>query len=251
VKRPDFIGESRTWHPIVIEGAQDTYFSGERGFAPDNAFKRTLLGLSVVATSLMPFHEVAHDVVRVRTNPPEKLVREYSYSPDQGEVALLIGSMGRTISTSLHFSKEIERVRSTLHCFKNEVLGWHSQLSERHFVGLNKRLDYLFEDEPELSKSQASPDINSFGVLLAFLARHPELNTPSIGFNRDGVFSGAWAGDKKLRVSLDFISSTSIRWVFVDSRNGLKDAVTGAGMVPLEVLAGILGVYGAWDWMKS
>lgn len=247
MKRPDWTDESRTWHPSVIKGAQDSYFGDERVFAPDNAIKRTFIGLGVVATSLMPFHDVA----AARTNPSEKFVREYSYSPDQGEVVHWIGSMGRAVSTLLHFSEEIERSRSTLHCFKNEVLAWHSRLCERHFVGLNKRLDYLFEDEPEISKSQASPDIDSFGVLLAFLARHPELNTPSIGFNRDGVFSGTWAGDKKLRVSLDFISSTSIRWVFVDSRNGLKDAVTGAGMVPLDVLAGILGVYGAWEWMKS
>jgi hypothetical protein len=247
VKRPDWTVDSRTWHPSVIEGAQDTYFGGERGLVPDNAIKRTIIGLGVVATSLMPFHDVA----AARTNPPEKFVREYSYSPDQGEVVPLIGSMGRDVSTSLHFSEEIERSRSTLRYFKNEVLAWHSRLCKRHFAGVNKRLDFLFEDEPDLSKSQASPDIDSFGVLLAFLAHHPELNTPSIGFNRDGVFSGTWAGDKKLRVSLDFISSTSIRWVFVDSRHGLKGAVTGAGMVPLDVLAGILGVYGAWEWMKS
>jgi hypothetical protein len=125
-------------------------------------------------------------------------------------------------------------------------------MNARHISGLMKRLDYLFEDEPESSGSQELPDINSFGMLLAFLARHHEVKTPSLGYNRDGVFSATWVGDQKLRVTLDFMSSSSVRWIFVDSREGLKKAITGAGIVPIDdILTDVLKVYGALDWMKS
>ena len=103
--------------------------------------------------------------------------------------------------------------------------------------------------EPDLK--QAAPSLDSFGVLLAYLAIHPEFKTPSIGFNRDGTFSAIWSGDKKLRITLDFTSSSSIRWIFVDSRNGIKDAITSAGIVSLAILSGVLDAYKATSWMKA
>ncbi len=88
-------------------------------------------------------------------------------------------------------------------------------------------------------------------ALLVTLALLAEFKTPSIGFNRDRTFSAIWSGDKKLRITLDFTSSSSIRWIFVDSRNGIKEAISGAGIVSLAILSGVLDAYKATSWMQA
>lgn len=250
MRRNDWASENGTWHPTIVDGAHD-YFFGERPpIAPDAITTRTIL-IGLAASTCLVF---AGATDSARTTPPERSLGTRIFSPDLGEVVPVLDSIGEKrddVSTTLALPNDLKQARSTLDRFKSEVLAWHSQLNERHIAGLNKRLDHLFEDEPESSKSQALPDLNSFGVLLAFLARHPEYKTPSIGFNRDGIFSATWMGEQKLRMSLDFISPSSIRWIYIDSRSGLKDAITGAGIVPLDVLAGVLEVYGAIGWMKS
>lgn len=250
MKRSDWTSENGTWHPSIIEGAYEDLFCEHPKLATNvTTTQKIIIGLA--ASTCIAFSGA---VDTARTNLPDKLLWTQIFTPDSGEVIPVIDSTGEkrvSVSTALELSENLERARSTLDRFKSEILAWHSQLNERHIAGLHKRLDYLFEDEPETSRSQALPDLNSFGILLAFLARHPDFKTPSIGFNRDGVFSATWMPEPKLRMSLDFISLSSIRWIFVDSRNGLKGAITGAGIVPLDVLAGVLNVYGAMSWMKS
>lgn len=243
-------GENGTWHPSIIEGAHDCFFGERSSIAFNASTVRTILIGLTSSTCLV----IAGANESSRTSPPERFLGINILSSDIGEVVPVLDSIAAKrddVSTTLDLFNDLKLAGSTLDRFKSEVLAWHSQLNERHIAGLNKRLDYLFEDEPESSKSQALPDLNSFGVLLAFIARNPVYKTPSIGFNRDGIFSATWMGEQKLRLSLDFISLSSIRWVYVDSRNGLKDAITGAGIVPLHVLTGVVEAYGAMDWMKS
>ena len=177
------------------------------------------------------------------------------YNPELGETLRIPSNTMQefvlgvaTVSDYLEFAV---RTRKTLDKFKDEVVAWRTKLAANHIASLTRRLEYLFEDEPELSPKQAAPSLDSFSVLLAYLARHPEIKTPSIGYNRDGTFSAVWVGDTKLRVTLDFMSPTSIRWIFVDSRNGIKESITGAGIVSLDILSGVLDVYGATDWMRA
>jgi hypothetical protein len=253
VKLPDWTDANETWHPTVAHGAYDHYFGARQAATSVANVKRQIFaGLTAAYTLAIPGVTEASGLT-----DSARTVRESHtpiYSPDYGETAQVfdfIGDRCIDISTALEIPNSLDRSRSTLDRFTNEVLAWHSQLNANHISGLNKRLAYLFEDEPEPSKGQALPDINSFGVLLAFLARYSEVKTPSLGYNRDGVFSATWVGDQKLRMTLDFMSSSSIRWIFVDSRDGIKKAVTGAGIVTLDILAGVLVAYGALDWMKS
>lgn len=252
MKHPEWSSENVTWHPSIVEGACRSYFGDQSLPASEHnpSRKSQLIGL-VAATTWFAFLGATETA---RTGPSESALSTYSFSPDLGEIYPVIDSFGTQLvdaSTAYPLPEVLDRARSTLERFKGEVLAWHSHLQYRQIEGLNKRLEYLFEDEPELSKAQATPNMDSFGVFLAFLAQNPDFKIPSIGYNRDGVFSATWVGDKKLRMTLDFISSSSIRWVFVDSRNGLSNAVTGAGIVPLNVLAGVLSVYGAIGWIKS
>lgn len=250
MNRHDWASENGTWHPTIVDGAHECFFGKRPPIASDAIITRTI-HIGLAASTCLVF---AGATDSARTNPPERFPGTRNFSPDLGEVVPVLDSIGEKrddVSTTLDLPNDLKQTRSTLDRFKSEVLAWHSQLNERHIAGLNKRLEHLFEDEPESSKSQALPDLNSFGVLLAFLARHPEYKTPSIGFNRDGIFSATWMGEQKLRMSLDFISPSSIRWIYIDSRSGLKDAITGAGIVPLNVLVGVLEVYGAMCWMKS
>ncbi len=191
----------------------------------------------------------------VRTTLPENLSRSYVYSPDLGELHRIPQHISQqqvlSIGTSWNYFEKVDRSRKTLDKFRDEVVAWREKLAGRHAVGLTHQLEYIFEDEPELGPMQAAPNLDSFSVLLAYLASHPEFKTPSIGFNRDGIFSATWSGDKRLRVTLDFLSSSSIRWIFVDSRKGIKQAITGAGIVSLDILSGVLDVYEAALWMKA
>lgn len=148
------------------------------------------------------------------------------------------------------FTASIDRPCTTVDTFKDIVSSWRKHLAEHHFKGLNRRLEFIFEDEPEIGVNQTVPDTASFSAMMAYLAAKPGLKTPSIGFNRDGSFSAIWMGAKKLRVSLDFIGLENIRWVYVDSRNGIEKAITGAGTVTNKILNGVLDSYGAFDWMK-
>lgn len=237
---------NRTWHSAVVNGAHDRYCSKSDTEALDTLVKRRIWSVPV-----------AHTYWRIESTSANELSNTASsiLSPDYGEIVpgpYFITVDHRKNSTVLENPESLGRPRSTIDRFKNEVLAWHSRMNARHISGLMKRLDYLFEDEPESSGSQELPDINSFGMLLAFLARHHEVKTPSLGYNRDGVFSATWVGDQKLRVTLDFMSSSSVRWIFVDSREGLKKAITGAGIVPIDdILTDVLKVYGALDLMKS
>ena len=256
MKHPEWADENSTWHPSIVDGAYGHLF-GEHAAPTSEAIAKRRLWAGLAASTCLTFAGVAEVIGATdsaRTASSILALREDFFLPDLGETVPVIEFISKRrgeISTAFEIPESLDRSRSTLDRFKNEVLAWHSQLSEGHIAGLNKRLDYLFEDEPESSKSQALPDINSFGVLMAFLARNPEVKTPSLGYNRDGVFSATWVGDQKLRISLDFISPSNIRWIFVDSREGLKKAVTGAGIVTLDILAGVLDVYGALGWMKS
>ncbi len=181
---------------------------------------------------------------------------KYVYSPDPGETCRIppnaLRSRRLSVETGFnYFEFEQLRARRMLDKFKEEILAWRNKIEERHMASLTRQIEYLFEEKPELGPKQLAPSLNSFSVLLAYLARHPEFKAPSIGFNRDGTFSAIWAGDKKLRMTLDFLSPTSIRWVFVDSRNGIRDAVTGAGIVSLDILSGVFDAYGATIWMNA
>jgi hypothetical protein len=256
MQHPERVDENCTWHPAVVDGAYGSFFGERLASSSEPVVRRRILATLAASTCLAitGLAEAESSTDSASTASPVHSFRTDIFSPYFGETVPVFGFIGERrgeISTTLEIPDTLDRARSTLDRYKNEVLAWHSQLSEGHIAGLNKRLDYLFEDEPESSKSQALPDINSFGVLMAFLAGNPEIKTPSLGYNRDGVFSATWVGDQKLRISLDFISPSNIRWIFVDSREGLKKAVTGAGIVTLDILAGVLDVYGALGWMKS
>lgn len=191
----------------------------------------------------------------VSTALPDYLLGNYVYNPDHGETYRILRyalrEQAHSVETDRNFFERIDCTRKTLDKFKDEVFAWRKMLAERRVVSLTRQLEYIFEDEPELGLKQAAPSLDSFSVLLAYLAIHPEFKTPSIGFNRDGTFSAIWSGDKKLRITLDFTSSSSIRWIFVDSRNGIKDAITSAGIVSLAILSGVLDAYKATSWMKA
>lgn len=134
--------------------------------------------------------------------------------------------------------------------FKDMVRIWRFALKPHHFTGLISRLEYIFEDEPDLSPKQKQLNPESFSALLAYVATKPEFKTPSISYNRDGSFSASWQTDKKIRLTLDFISLTRIRWVFVDNHQGLEQVISGAGIVTNNMLQGILESYGGLDWMR-
>lgn len=141
---------------------------------------------------------------------------------------------------------------TTIDKFKDVVGYWHARLAEHHFNGINRRLEYLFEEEPEIGNNKKMPSISSFCVLMTYIANHPEFKTPSIGYNLNGSFWASWSGGKKLRVTFDFLSTASVRWTFVDSQRGIENAITGAGVVPLDILQSIFDSppYNASTWMK-
>lgn len=165
-------------------------------------------------------------------------------------IGLIISDEYDCLHANQLFTASADRPSSTDDTFKEIVSSWRQHLAEHHFKGLNRRLEYIFEEEPELGVNQLPPDTTSFSAMMAYLAAKPDLKTPSIGFNRDGSFSAIWVGAQKLRVSLEFIGVSNIRWVYVDSRNGIETAITGAGTVTNEILNGVLVSYGAFDWMK-
>jgi hypothetical protein len=140
--------------------------------------------------------------------------------------------------------------QDTLNQYIDMVRQWKSALQPHHLTGLISRLEFIFEDEPEFELKQKPLSAESFSALLAYIAAKPEFKTPSISYTRDGSFSASWQTDKKVRLTLDFIGLTRIRWVFVDSRQGLDQVISGAGIVPTNMLQGILESYGGLEWMR-
>lgn len=154
-------------------------------------------------------------------------------------------SLYDSAATSIKPPKE-----NTLSQYVDMVKTWKSTIQPHHFAGLNSRLEFIFEDEPELGLKQKKPNDESFSALLAYIATKPEFKTPSISYNRDGSFSASWQTDKKVRLTLDFIGLTRIRWIFVDSKQGLEQVISGAGIVPNNMLQSILDSYGGLEWMR-
>ena len=238
------IGSNTKPHPIVVGRELDRLFKEQLNRSESTRYD---YGNLVVADG--------SSTDNVRTASTYYMIGSHVYNPELGEtlriplnVFWVAVNDVATVSDRLEL---INRTRKTLDKFKDEVVAWRTKLAANHIASLTRRLEYLFEDEPELSPKQAAPSLDSFSVLLAYLARHPEIRTPSIGYIRDGTFSAVWVGDAKLRVTLDFMSPTSIRWIFVDSRNGIKESITGAGIVSLDILSGVLDVYGVTDWMRA
>lgn len=247
----DSMDGSTTPHAAVIDGALAHLYKRQQ-----NPSEATRLDYYIQRHRVgFAGHTYESAFENVRTALPDNVVGNYVYDPDLGETYRFslhtLQEQAHSIETGCNYYEQVARTRKTLDKFKDEVVAWRTKLAERHIVSLTRKLEYIFEDEPELGPKQFAPSLDSFSVLLAYLARYPELKTPSIGFNRDGTFSAVWSGDKKLRVTLDFMSPTSIRWIFVDSRNGIKNAITGAGIVSLDILSGVLNVYGATNWMKA
>lgn len=173
----------------------------------------------------------------------------FAFLPETNErIDLVIGDQIDGYVNVQSTSKYISQPRAVVDTFKGILGSWRNHLAARHVQGLNKRLEFIFEDERTLENQLRLT--YSFSAMLAYLATKPELRTPSIGYNRDGSFSAVWSGEKKLRVNLDFVGVESIRWVFVDSRNGINNAITGAGTVNYKILNRVLDSYGAFDWMK-
>lgn len=239
-------------HAAVVDGVLAHFYKRQW----QNPSESTRFGYDIRGRRVeLGGHSYESTSQNVSTALPDYLLGNYVYNPDHGEIHRIprhtLREQFHSVETGWNFFDQVDRTRKTLDKFKDEVVAWRKRLAERHVVSLTRQLEYIFEDEPELGLKQVAPSLDSFSVLLAYLARYPEFKTPSIGFNRDGTFSAIWSGDKKLRVTLDFMSSLSIRWIFVDSRNGIKDAITGAGIVSPAILSGVLDVYGATSWMKA
>lgn len=172
-----------------------------------------------------------------------------AFLPETNErIDLVIGDQIDGYVSKQSTAKYISQPRAVVDTFKGILGSWRNHLAAHHVQGLHRRLEFIFEDERMLENQLRLT--YSFSAMLAYLATRPELRTPSIGYNRDGSFSVVWSSEKKLRVTLDFVGVDSIRWVFVDSRNGINNAITGAGTVNHQILNRVLDSYGAFDWMK-
>lgn len=239
-------------HALVVDGALAHFYKKQgQNLSESTHFGQNIQGHPVELRK----YSCESASLNVSTALPDYLLGNYVHNPDHGETYRILRyelrEQAQSVETDRYFFERIDCARKTLDKFKDEIFAWRKKLVDKHVVNLTRQLEYIFEDEPELGLKQAAPSLNSFGVLLAYLAIHPEFKTPSIGFNRDGTFSAIWSGDRKLRITLDFTSSSSIRWIFVDSRNGIKDAITGAGIVSLDILSGVLDAYKATSWMKA
>ena len=155
---PDWADTNGTWHPAVVDDAYDHFF-GERVAPMSEAIvkRRILAGLAAsTCLAITGLTEAADSTDSARTTSTIHMFRTDFLSPDFGETVPVfdfIGERRNEASTVFEIPKSLDRTRSTLDRFKNEVLAWHSQLTKRHISSLNKRLDYLFEDEPESSMS--------------------------------------------------------------------------------------------------
>lgn len=252
MRHQDKMDGSTAPHAAVVDGALVHYYKMQwQNPSESTRFDYDIQGRRVGLGG----HAYESASGNVRTALPDIVFGKYVYNPDLGEIHRIprhaLREQVLSVETGWNYFEKVDRTRKTLDKFRDEVVAWRKKLAERHAVSLIRRLEYIFEDEPELGLKQVAPSLDSFSVLLAYLARHPEFKTPSIGFNRDGRFSAIWSGDKKLRVTLDFMNSSSIRWIFVDSRNGIKNAIAGAGIASFDILSGVLDVYGATSWMKA
>jgi hypothetical protein len=128
-------------------------------------------------------------------------------------------------------------------------LSMHLGVSVREQVQRDLRrltaLDYWEEGE-------SLPSIQSFSGFLQFLSLRSDLTPPAIGISPTGNFLAAWRAGKDARVTLEFLSENSVRWVLLDARDKQADRpITGAGVVPIATVDRIIAPYGASAWMSA
>lgn len=128
-----------------------------------------------------------------------------------------------------------------------ELSAWKTQLTDQHFNAIKLRLMALIDDVDAMS---THADMNSFGVLLAYLSKHPEFKTPTISYRTNGVFFAIWDSGAKSRLTVDFLDDSNIRWVYVDSSKGINKVKTGAGIDNLTMLPKVLEVYDIGKWVR-
>lgn len=156
-------------------------------------------------------------------------------------------------ASDLRKSKNLFPKSTSLQQFLNVLVGWKNVLTARHYSGLKARLEFLFDDDnlAQYEGKQKPPSAYSFSVMLAYLANNPELKTPSITYNFDGEFSAIWNVPKLKRLTIDFISSTKVRWVYIDTKNNMDDSIHVGGVTPMKLLRNSLDVYGDFSWMNA
>lgn len=140
---------------------------------------------------------------------------------------------------------------SWLETFSDIVANWRRHLTDRHYKGLLARLEFLFDEDVEISEKQQAPDVDSFSALIAYISANPDFKTPSVSYNKDGSFEATWVGDTKLRLAVSFIGLKMVRWLYLDARSGIESATTGAGTVPTLMLANILRSYQTLEWIRG
>ena len=137
-------------------------------------------------------------------------------------------------------------VTSKLAYCQYELIAWKSQLNERHFKNIKVRLMALIDDVDAMN---TDVNMNSFGVLLAYLSKHPEFKTPTISYRSNGIFFATWDSGFKSRLTIDFLDDSNIRWVFVNSSDGINKLKTGAGIDHITSLSKVLSIYDINKWL--
>jgi len=99
-------------------------------------------------------------------------------------------------------------------------------------------------------EDEALPSVDSFVGLLQFLSNRLDMAAPSVGVAPSGNFLAAWRPGTGARLTLEFLSANSVRWILMDARNKQTDRpITGAGVVPISALAAVIEPYGASEWV--
>lgn len=137
-------------------------------------------------------------------------------------------------------------ISSKLSYCQYELIAWKSQLTERHFNNIKVRLMALIDDVDAMN---TDIDMNSFGVLLAYLSKHPEFKTPTISYRTNGLFFAVWDSGFKSRLTVDFLDDSNVRWVYVNSSEGINKLKTGAGLDDMTNLSKVLGIYDIDKWV--
>lgn len=167
---------------------------------------------------------------------PRRNYRDSSFEP--GAMEFLVSDY---VDTSF-----VPDVSSKLSYCQYELIAWKSQLTERHFKNIKVRLMALIDDVDAMN---TDIDMNSFGILLAYLSKHPEFKTPTISYRSNGIFFATWDSGFKSRLTVDFLDDSNVRWVYVNSSDGINKLKTGAGLDDMANLSKVLGIYDIDKWV--
>lgn len=127
---------------------------------------------------------------------------------------------------------------------------FHARLPRDTYAVVERRIA-LYLDPEEWDSRDVLPNLESFKLMLHFLADQPDFQAPRVSLSRRGYFGILWRAARDKLVTLEFDPDGMIHWlIFAPPEPAKNKKQSAAGEGSSRKVMAQIALYEALEWMK-